>query len=134
MESWIGAREHAFAFWGGVPSLTVPDNTKTGVSKACRRYPDTTQTDQSSAVHYGFGVLPARPYRPRDKSKVERGEQIAWLNHPFVDSGSHYNWAVSITPARADSRSCSCNGSSPVKSSGQITLPSSAGRDEPFDK
>lgn len=67
MESWIRAHENAFAFWGGVPSLTVPDNTKTGVTKACRYAPDVNPTYQNFAVHYGFGVVPARPYRPRDK-------------------------------------------------------------------
>ena len=81
MEAWIRAHEHAFAFWGGVPSLTVPDNTKTGVSKACRYDPDLNPTYQNFAVHYGFGVVPARPYRPRDKAKVESGVQIAqrWI-------------------------------------------------------
>jgi hypothetical protein len=28
------------------------------------------------AEHYGCGVLPARPYRPKDKAKVERGVQL----------------------------------------------------------
>src|SRR6202790_4949804 len=33
------------------------------------------------AMHYGVGVLPARPYRPRDKAKVEVGVQVAerWI-------------------------------------------------------
>jgi transposase len=25
------------------------------------------------ALHYGVGVVPARPYKPRDKAKVESG-------------------------------------------------------------
>ncbi len=29
------------------------------------------------AAHYGIGVLPARPYRPRDKAKVEAGVSFA---------------------------------------------------------
>ena len=64
-----------FQFWGGVPSLTVPDNTRTGVTKASRYDPDINPTYQNLAVHYGFGVVPARPYRPRDKAKVERTPQ-----------------------------------------------------------
>jgi transposase len=28
------------------------------------------------AMHYGVGVVPARPYRPRDKAKVEVGVQV----------------------------------------------------------
>ena len=32
-------------------------------------------------MHYGVGVVPARPYRPRDKAKVEVGVQVAerWI-------------------------------------------------------
>jgi transposase len=33
------------------------------------------------ATHYGTAILPARPYKPRDKAKVEVGVLIAerWL-------------------------------------------------------
>jgi transposase len=33
------------------------------------------------AMHYGVGVVPARPYRPRDKAKVEVGVQVVerWI-------------------------------------------------------
>ena len=32
-------------------------------------------------MHYGIGVVPARPYKPRDKAKVESGVQLAerWI-------------------------------------------------------
>ena len=32
-------------------------------------------------MHYAVGVVPARPYRPRDKAKVEVGVQVAerWI-------------------------------------------------------
>jgi len=38
--SWIGAHVRAFEFFQGTPKLVVPDNTKTGVTKACRYDPD----------------------------------------------------------------------------------------------
>jgi transposase len=76
LEAWVQAHIHALEFFGGVPKLVVPDNTKTGVSKACRYDPDLNPTYQELAMHYGFGVLPARPYKPRDKAKVESGVQI----------------------------------------------------------
>jgi transposase len=81
MESWLRAHMHAFEFWGGVPALAVPDNTRTGVSKACRYDPDLNPTYQNFAMHYGFGVLPARPYKPRDKAIVESAVQVAqrWI-------------------------------------------------------
>src|SRR5215510_14789905 len=64
---------HAFEYFGGVPRLLVPDNPRTGVSRACRYDPDLNPTYQEMAMHYGIGVVPARPYRPRDKAKVESG-------------------------------------------------------------
>jgi transposase len=81
MESWLQAHMHAFEYWGGVPALTVPDNTKTGVSKAHRYDPDLNPTYYNFAVHYGFGIVPARPYKPRDKAVVENAVQVAqrWI-------------------------------------------------------
>ena len=70
MEAWIQAHIHALEFYGGAPRLVVPDNTKTGVTKACRYDPDLNPTYQDLATHYGFAVLPARPYKPRDKACV----------------------------------------------------------------
>ena len=60
MVNWIGAHVRAFEFFRGVPKLVVPDNTKTGVTKRCRYDPDLNPTYQEMAMHYGFGVVPAR--------------------------------------------------------------------------
>ncbi|MBV8843498.1 MAG: IS21 family transposase [Bryobacterales bacterium] len=81
LASWIGAHVRAFEFYQGVPKLVVPDNTKTGVTKACRYDPDLNPTYQEMAMHYGVGVVPARPYKPRDKAKVESGVPLAerWI-------------------------------------------------------
>lgn len=81
MASWIGAHVRTFEFLGGCPQLVVPDNAKTGVAKPCRYEPDLNPTYQEMALHYGVGVLPTRPRKPRDKAKVEVGVQIAerWI-------------------------------------------------------
>jgi transposase len=81
LEAWLLAHLHALEFYGGVPKLIVPDNTKTAVSRACRYDPDLNPTYQEFAVHYGMGVVPARPYKPRDKAKVESGVQVVerWI-------------------------------------------------------
>ena len=81
MVAWIGAHVRTFEFLEGCPELVVPDNTKTGVAKPCRYEPDLNPTYQEMAAHYGVGVLPTRPRKPRDKSKVEVGVQIAerWI-------------------------------------------------------
>ena len=46
----------------------IPDNTRTGVNRACRCEPDLNRTYHELAMHYGVGVLPTRPYEPRDKT------------------------------------------------------------------
>ena len=65
LPSWIGAHVRTFESMGGCPRFTVPDNTKTAVTRACRYDPDLNPLYQEFAVHYGMGVVPARPYRPR---------------------------------------------------------------------
>ena len=81
LENWIGSHIRTFEFLGGVPKLVVPDNTRAGVNRACRYEPDLNRTYHEMAMHYGVAVLPARPYKPRDKAKVENGVQVVqrWI-------------------------------------------------------
>jgi transposase len=64
-----------------VPQALIPDNLKSGVSKACKYEPELNPTYADLAEHYNCAVLPARPYRARDKAKVEVGVLIAqrWI-------------------------------------------------------
>jgi transposase len=73
LEDWIGAHVRAFSFYGGVPEAVVPDNLKSGVSKACRYEPDINPTYNDLARHYQTVILPARVRKPRDKAKAEAG-------------------------------------------------------------
>jgi transposase len=66
-----------FRFYGGVARLLVPDNLKSGVHKASFYDPEINRSYGMMASHYGVGILPARPYRPRDKAKVEAGVRFA---------------------------------------------------------
>jgi transposase len=66
-----------FRFLGGVPRLVVPDNLKSGVHKASFYDPEINRSYGMMAAHYGVGVLPARPRKPRDKAKVEAGVRFA---------------------------------------------------------
>jgi transposase len=81
MEAWLQAHVHAFEHFGGIPALAIPDNAKTGVTKAHRYDPDLNPTYYNFALHCGFGIVPARPYKPRDKAKVENAVQVAqrWI-------------------------------------------------------
>lgn len=73
LKNWIGAHQRAFDFFGGVPEIVVPDNLKSGVTKAHRYEPEINLTYQDLAMHYGTAVIPARVGKPRDKAKVENG-------------------------------------------------------------
>ena len=70
-KDWLGATAQALTFYGGVPQLIVPDNPRTLVTVADRYEPKLTDTLLDFARHYGCSVLPARPYHPQDKPKVE---------------------------------------------------------------
>jgi transposase len=66
-----------FRFLDGVPRLVVPDNLRSGVHKASFYDPEINRSYGMMAAHYGVGVLPARPRKPRDKAKVEAGVRLA---------------------------------------------------------
>jgi transposase len=80
-EDWLSAHVQIFEFFGGVPEIVVPDNLKSGVKKTHRYEPDINPSYQQLAVHYGIAVIPAREYKPKDKSKAEVGVQIVerWI-------------------------------------------------------
>ena len=73
LPDWIGAHVRMFRFFGGVSRLLVPDNLKSGVNRASFYDPQINRSYAMMAAHYGIGVLPARPRKPRDKAKVESG-------------------------------------------------------------
>jgi transposase len=70
-ECWIAAHLHAFAYFGGVPKILVPDNLKTGVEKSSWYSPVINKTYHEMAEHYGTAVIPARVRKPKDKPSVE---------------------------------------------------------------
>jgi transposase len=81
LPDWIASHQRAFAYFNGVTELLVPDNIKSGVTKACRYEPDLNPTYQDMASHYGTAVIPARVRKARDKAKVEVGVQVVerWI-------------------------------------------------------
>jgi transposase len=68
---FIASHVRAFAYIGGVPRATVPDNLKSGVKRSNRYEPTLGPLYAKLAEHYGFVVLPARVRKPRDKAPVE---------------------------------------------------------------
>lgn len=94
IQCWTDAHVKSFEFYGGVPELVIPDNTKTAVVRPCRYEPGLNDSYAEMAGHYGCAILPTRPYKPRDKAKAETAVQIvqreilAALRHrTFFDLG-----------------------------------------------
>jgi len=81
LPDWIGAHVRTLEFLGGVPRQIVSDNLKAGITKACFHEPVVNRTYAAMAAHYGSAIIPARPYKPRDKAKVEVGVQVVqrWI-------------------------------------------------------
>lgn len=70
LASWVGAHIGAWESFGGVAEVTVPDNLRSGVTKACYYEPELNPTYAELATHYQTVVLPTRTYHPRDKAAV----------------------------------------------------------------
>lgn len=81
LPDWIASHRRMLEFFGGVPALIVPDNLKSGITKACRYEPDINTTYADFIDYYNTAVLPARPYKPKDKAKVENAVLIVerWI-------------------------------------------------------
>jgi len=100
LPDWIAAHVRAFAYFGGVARQTVSDNLKAGIIKASFHEPLVNRTYADLAQHYGTAIVPARPYKPRDKAKVEVGVQVvgrwilARLRHQRFFSLAELNAAI----------------------------------------
>lgn len=71
LADWIASHTRAFTAFGAASALIVSDNLKSGVIRACFYEPEINRSYADMAAHYGAAILPARPYKPRDKAKVE---------------------------------------------------------------
>ena len=92
----------AFDFFGGTPKIVVPDNLKSAVIKNNKK--DGIIINESYAAlahHYNMAVEPARPYKPKDKAKVELGVKgiqrwiLARLRHQTFFSVDELNDSLS---------------------------------------
>lgn len=81
LPDWLGSHVRMFEYFGGCTELVIPDNLRSAVNRSCRYDPDLNASYQQWAEHYQVAVLPARPYKPKDKSKAEVGVQIVerWI-------------------------------------------------------
>jgi transposase len=110
LANWIECHVRAFEFFQGTSKLIVPDNPRTGVTRACRYEPDLNRTYLEMAQFYGVAIMPARPYKPRDKAKVEAAVLLAerWLvavlRHQKFFSLAELNQAIAPLLERLNQR------------------------------
>jgi transposase len=110
LSDWIGSHTRTFAFIGGATAMVVSDNLRSGITKACFYEPAVNRTYAEMAAHYNTAIVPARPYRARDKAKVEVAVQIttrfiiARLRNRQFFSLSALNAAISELVAQINNR------------------------------
>ncbi len=92
LRSWTKLTHNTLHFLNGSAGIRVPANTKAAMWEPCRCEPDIDCTHRQMAQHFGAVVIPARPRKPRDRSKIEKGSRSSragyLLRHTFVNYGS----------------------------------------------
>ena len=81
LPDWLGSHVRMLDYFGGSTAMVVPDNLRSGVSRACRYDPDLNPSYQQWSEHYLVAVVPARPYKPKDNANAEVGVLIVerWI-------------------------------------------------------
>ncbi len=69
----IRSIENSFRFFGGVTPYVTVDNQRAAIDRAHWYDPNVNPAFIDFANHWGFAVIPARPYQPRDKAANESG-------------------------------------------------------------
>jgi len=109
MTSFLTCHQHAFGFFGGVPTEILYDNMKNVVIK--RLVGSTIQWNQrfaGFALHYGFKPAVTPPYSPWTKGKVERPIKYVrerfWRGYAFTDITRTNNdvrrWVITVAGTR----------------------------------
>ena len=108
--NWLASHRRMYAYYGGVPHVTVPDCLKQGVLK-CHLYdPDLNPGYAQLATDYATAVVAARPAHPKDKAIVEglvkilmRYVRFRYRRHRFT-SISEINQALAECIERINAR------------------------------
>lgn len=91
---WIHSHNAAFAFFGGITQIVVPDCLKSAVITPRPWVPTINSAYQSWADYSGTVIIPARAGRPKDKAKAELNVLLVtrWIlmrlrHHTFFSLG-----------------------------------------------
>ncbi len=77
-EAWLDAHVRAFAFYGGVVQIIVPDNPTTSTHQRHKGDAERVVNAryQQLADHYQTAIVPTRSRRPRDKAAAESAVNV----------------------------------------------------------
>ncbi|MBC3189503.1 IS21 family transposase [Pseudonocardia sp. C8] len=85
----IAGFDAAWAFFGGVFAVVIPDNLAPVVDRADALFPRFNDAFREYAQHRGFAIDPTRVRHPQDKPRVERAVQYVrgnfFAGEQFVD-------------------------------------------------
>lgn len=91
---WIHSHNAAFAFFGGITQIVVPDCLKSAVIQSRPWVPTINPAYQSWADYSGTVIIPARARHPKDKAKAELNVLLVtrWIlmrlrHHTFFSLG-----------------------------------------------
>lgn len=91
-EDFIKSIENALHYFQGVPAAIVPDNLRSAVTKSNRYEPTINETLLEFSEHYETTILPARAYKPRDKSLAEGAVKILYQRiYPIIKKQEFYH-------------------------------------------
>ncbi|MCL2290887.1 MAG: hypothetical protein FWC34_09345 [Bacteroidetes bacterium] len=79
-EDLIRVCENALHYFAGVPHAIVPDNLKSAITKGSKYKAIINPDFANFAEHYATTVIPARAYKPKDKSLVEGTIKLIYKN------------------------------------------------------
>ncbi len=101
LRDWLSSHVRTFEFFGGIPEMVVPDNLRSGVSKACRYDPELNPSYQQLAEHYqvaGCRVTGKQPSRHWISQPC-----VPCRNSPMSTSRSGVAGSISITTSSSTS-------------------------------
>jgi len=78
VEDFIRALNDCLSYFGGVSEAIVCDNLKSGVTKSSKYEPILNKNMSAFGLHYNTTILPARAYKPQDKSLVEGAVKLVY--------------------------------------------------------
>ncbi|WP_251359713.1 IS21 family transposase [Kangiella sp. TOML190] len=99
IQDWVLVHKELYDYLGGVLEVEVTDNLKSSVKTPGKEWV-LNPVNAELAAHYGYCVIPARVYRPKDKAIVERAVRqiynwvLAALRHRYFFSLDELNAAI----------------------------------------